>query len=224
MALTTLAKVKTFLKIADSDTSEDAFLTQMKDAVEAALKRLLKREIESASRTAYLCGNWTRTLRLPEYPVSAVTDVRIDPSGYYGQGPDSFGSETQLTAGVDYALRMDAPDGLSSRSGLLDRIGTVWTGDVERPPGRLSSQRVPGKGNVKVTYTAGYATIPDDLQAVVWQAVGQMRASTPAGAMLVSEGYDGYNYTLEQADQALSRVGSVAQVIARYGRKDTIIG
>jgi hypothetical protein len=222
VALTTLSAVKTFLKV--SDTSEDTFLTQLQSAVEAAVAKLTQRQLESASYTAYLSGNWQPSICLREYPVTAVASVYFDPNGYYGQGLGAFPSTTLLVAGVDYTLRMDAPDGLSSQSGTLDRINGVWPGSFHRPPGRLSWERIKGQGNIKVAYTAGYTTIPDDLQALVWQAVGQLRASSPAGLLVTSESLGGYNYSLEAAEQAVNRVASAASILARYARKEVVVG
>ena len=90
------------------------------------------------------------TIQLRNLPVRSITEVREDATGYFGQGPGSFGPQTVLQAGGDYFLKQEQP-GLSWSGHLVRR--SFWF------PATL--------GSVKVTYVAGFT--PQELSGR-WQA------------------------------------------------------
>lgn len=223
MALTTLVALKLHMGIASSDTSEDAFLTQLLAAVEASFKKLTDRDIEQTTYTDYYSGKWTPIILLNEYPVISLTGVWLDSEGFWGTRTGSFGASTQLTEGQDFSLVRDGRNAVKS-TGRLYRIAGVWPGRGHYESGLLLPRRVPGAGNVKATFVAGYATIPADIQLAIWQACAALKSSRDTGGrLLIHEAFEEYEYKLQPDTLALiqaevSRLGTMPSIIARYKR------
>ncbi len=171
MSLVTLANYKAYLKIADA--SQDTNLTVIQTAVEKRVKNFLNRDLESATYTdEYYTGKGSNKLVLRQYPITSVASIKR----YDGI---SSGSEiwTTLVAYTNYdRLVLDA----EACYIYLDN-GQFECG-VDN--------------NYKITYTAGYSSIPDDIQMackellkVVWDnspinqnRLGFLNASSNAGS------------------------------------------
>ncbi len=214
--LTDLDTIKALYGV--SDPGLDAQLSALLVAADRAIKDYLHRDIELTSYVEYYSGNGTRFLTLRQRPVVSVTEVREDFSGFYGQGTAPiFGSETLLVAGEDYALELDA-GGTLSNSGRLIRCHTVWA-QLERlyVPGRVSRDTGSALGNIKVTYSAGYASVPDDLKYAVAMLVAYMRRVIKLGQNISSEKLGDYGYHLARtALRDVPEVGSLRSILARY--------
>jgi hypothetical protein len=160
--LTTTDEILTYLKLS-SDTADgryDLIRRGCEQAVKTFCKWPLEREV---GHVEYLSGNGYRDLPLPHPWVSVVSDLRLDMTGYYGDGQNAFAAGTALVAGSDYSLVRDGPIG---KSGLLRRIlNNVfwWPSDIvfNRSSGGLSYRKPSawpvGYGNIKATYTYGFA-------------------------------------------------------------------
>lgn len=217
MALTDRASVKLHLNIPSSNTNEDSRLDQFIVQVDKCLKNLLQRDIEQASYTEFYTGAGTKYLVLRQRPVVSIANLWVDPAGYFGESATPFQSNTLLTQGVDYALALD--EGSQSRSGLVVRIGTFWPEiDLLRRPGILAIEGGPAFGNIKVQYTAGYGTVPADLQLLANQIVAQVRNSAKRGGLPVaSESLADYSYSLaQQATGAVLQAGTNQQIVSKY--------
>jgi hypothetical protein len=126
MSLTTLANVKAFKNVTASD--HDAELLRLIPAVDAFISSYCNRVLESATVTEYHSGrSGQTTLRLRQYPVTAITSLHDDVDRVYG-------TATLLSAS-DYVLT-DAKAGLVQLDGLTFNEGL---------------------NNLKVVYTGGYA-------------------------------------------------------------------
>ena len=224
MALTTLAQVKAFLGIPSTNISQDPWLDSLRSAAEEVIQSRCGRRFESQTYTDYLSGNNTRLLPLRQRPVTAVASVYLDFNGHFGQGPSSpFSSVTLLTQGVDYSLYLDEtyPPNQPlpwSRSGLLIHLRGNWpTLARYYLPKSLTVDLSPAFGNIKVTYTAGYLTIPTDIQYAVAYLVSWMRRNIPVGGPLESETIGDYMYRIHYNRFPQDpELGSVEQVISRY--------
>jgi hypothetical protein len=230
--LSTLAAVKLLLGVTDS--SQDALLTQELTAADAAVKSYCKRDFEQASYTDYLSGNNNRDLLLRQRPVQTIDSVYEDLTGYWGQGPNAFGPAMQLTPGIDWVFVRDG-NGVGE-SGLLRRIGglgLIWPYYGFQQGGSLAGGPLGpiwrrGSGNVKVSYTAGYApgAIPADLQQAVnsltiWLNYTRKRGGYPAQSESLGD------YSVSLAVQALSQgqipeMGTIRQLLAKY--RDLALG
>lgn len=155
----------------------------------------------TAGQTEYLDGNNQMQIRVREVPikVSELTAVYVDPTGYYGQGSGAFAAATLQTAGTDYFLRVDQPDGVTSRSGIIERVSGVWSGTVVRDGGRLSSSPSFGRGNIKVTHTAGYApgAVPPEISNQANMMIARMIKIGAAGILASSESFEDRSISID---------------------------
>lgn len=217
--LTDVTSVKAFLSI--TNTTEDPFLDILVPAVDAAVKKYLDRDIEQTSYVDYYGGNNTVILTLNEAPVISVSEVKEDVTAYYGSVAGTFGSTTILTSGVDYTVVRDGRNGLIEVGRLQRLNGCVWPCRWEYQAGLLTAVRKPGLGNIKVTYTAGYAqgSIPRDLQLACWLLAARIRLVRKRGGLLPqSESLAEYSYSLQQLVQQQLQLGTVEQLLSRYRR------
>lgn len=176
---TTVDKIKTHLGIPSAVTSEDARLTQLLAEIEPAITNYIGRNLVSAARTEYLDGTGRPLLVLRHRPVTAIASVHVDGAGYYGHGEDGFPATSQWTIGNQFAPK--SLEASEDNSGLLVALGGEWPR---------------GMGNIKVVYTAGYATMPLDLELAANQLVALVRSGTDKGGPLQSETIGKYAYTL----------------------------
>lgn len=206
----------------------DAVLTQFLGEADAGIKKWCQRNLEEDTYTEFYSGNNDPVLILREIPVSEVTSVHLDMTGYSGQGTNAFAASTLLTLGTDYFLELDKGGEVSNR-GFLRKIsgsaGGAWTLPLMSMGGyggRLAGTRPAvwplGYGNIKVVYTAGYAEIPEDLSGACASLVAWMVRNKPAGGVLSNESLGAYSYgTLQLASTGqLAELGSIVQTLKPY--------
>ncbi len=80
--LTTLAKVKTYLGLGDSD--HDTLLEALIDSVSEAIEHYCGREFDYQERTEYHDGQGASCLVLKVRPVASITSLHDDPNRDYG--------------------------------------------------------------------------------------------------------------------------------------------
>ena len=202
MALTTLDAVKIALGIPPTDTSQDARLTQLMAQVEALIRGYLRRQLDQGAFTEYPEGRHTPFLRLREYPVQSITSVKID-------SERSFGAGTDLIANVDYRL---------VNGTLLRTSGRVWPGAYQKTTGLLYVPTVPSRGIIQVVYTAGYATIPQDIVLHAHEMIALALDMAGRGRVATSESLEDYSASY----QPLSGEDLLAghrQALNRYRRQ-----
>lgn len=165
--------------------------------------------------TEYLSGDGTEKLLLRQRPVQSVASVYLDADGYFGQGSDPFPASTLLTAGTDYCLQRDTPTSQAeqSKAGILLRIGGVWPDLYRGRRGLLVAEQSLGAGNIKVTYTAGWASVPLTDQAAVHQMVGLMRTTQGLGGSIRSLSLDYFSFTLATAAETRDEVHSIKKML-----------
>lgn len=209
------ADVKTLWGI--SDTSQDAVIDLLIAQCSARIVLWVGHILEAATLTEYYQGTGTRDLVLRNWPVNSVTSVYEDMGGEWGQSANPFAAATLLTAGVDFALRLDGSNGVA-QSGILRKINGVWQKPNAFQPGLISAQPAETSGTIKVVYNAGYATIPPDLQQACLMLMACVKRILRIGAPLTSEGWEDYNYAVQQA--AAEAVGGLPPdtlgVLSRY--------
>lgn len=221
MALTNLTTIKAFLNIPVSDTSLDAWINAIYPAAEQVIKRYLDRDLESTAYEEFYTGQNRNYIVLRQTPVTALTSLYFDKNGYFGTNPNgSFATATQLTEGVDFVVDWKN-SGVSKQSdtGVIWRINDVWPHwyrDVR--PGSLSWVYQESRGNIKVAYTAGYTSIPQDIQLAVALLVSEEMRNLPKGAPLVSERIGDYSYEVggERMMGKLQSIGSLRQLLSKY--------
>jgi hypothetical protein len=121
-------------------------------------------------------------------------------TGYWNAGGGLFQATATLnnilTNGQDYALDVDQPDGLTSRSGRLFRINNPWVAQYRREGGMLAALQEVGFGNVMVQCFVGFPSVPADLEMACLMAVAKARDASPYGTQPASESYEAYARSL----------------------------
>ena len=216
MALSSLTAVKIQAGISLADTSRDAQLASILLGVTAHIKNVINRDLESASYTEYYSGDNTPILLLRQFPVSSITSIYVDDSGYWGSGTGSpFAAATLLTAGTDYSLRSNSStDG--GLSGLVYRIGSIWRSPMRRDAGYVSNQSGVGVGNIKATYVAGYSTIPADIKMAVNSLVMRIANAAAAAGVVQQAAYEDASVTYLAPSEAAQMMGSIESMLAQY--------
>ncbi len=221
MALTSRTAVKALLNIAAADTTLDAWIDALLPAADVIIKSYLGRDLESQSYTEFYTGDNKNYFVLHQFPVTALTTLHFDPDGLFGKNPvSSFPTETLLTEGTDYVLDWkNSGTGQVSNTGIVWRVNDVWPHwkrDIR--PGTLAWVYQEARGNIKVTYTAGYTTIPADIQLVVAMLVSEEMKNLPKGGPLLKEEIGDYSYEMagERMMGKLQSIGSTRQILSRY--------
>jgi hypothetical protein len=196
MGLVSRSDLKTFLGITDS--SQDTALDLHIEHCSARIESFCKRTFAAATYTDYLIGTGDKFLPLRQRPINSIASIYEDQQAAWGQAPDAFAAATLLTAGTDYAIVKDQSSG-ASRCGLVYRVNSVWPKPLTYKAGVISPQLGDGVGNIKVTYNAGYSTIPYDVQQACCFLVAAVKRIAKLGVPTASEGWEDYNYSLAQA-------------------------
>lgn len=212
--LTDLATVKTHLGIGDS--AHDTVLTQLVDQVDELVANEIKRgrkpgnhPLESVEDTEYYDGSGREQLLLRRRPVTAVARVAVDQDGYYGKGDSTFPVADDWTEGTDFVSW--SLDESEYNPGVLIALKFKGFG------GFREGVWPEGRGNVLVKYTAGYSTIPVDLQLVANQLVSAFwnSADIALGGPLASVRLGDESYKLLDDAGGLS-AASVKSILAKY--------
>lgn len=223
-ALTTRQQVKLLVGIPQVDTLEDALIDMQILAASALITNSCNRTHFLSTNAAnpiteYYSGDGTSTLIINQYPITSVTSVYADDNAYYGSSVGAFGAQTLLTQGSDYCLAVDFCGAVSER-GIIYRLnGGVWNTRYVRDAGMLSAIPANGRGNIQVTYTCGYPTLPTDLSYAAAIVVARMRSSSTYGQEMASESFEEYSYTLKANEDNLNLGllgGQVSQILAQY--------
>lgn len=194
MALASLADYKATAGITSTDATSDTALTQILLQAQAKMERLCGRRaagFETATWTERVSGDDTSQLRVSQWPITSITSI----TRY-----STDGSTTTVTS-TDYRT---AP--YADNRGWIHLMGeTAGRFPVIDDYGFLDPSSygpIPawswGRDNYSIVYVGGYTTVPDDLKAVLYEAVGMMYANR-AGVALKSESIAGagssYTYT-----------------------------
>jgi uncharacterized phiE125 gp8 family phage protein len=134
--LTTLANLKEYLGIKTANTDDDTFLTNLITRISDDMERQCNRAFHAATYTQYYKGDGTSKLLLKQYPVNSVASI-------YDDVDRVWGADTAIDAG-DISISQEC-------EGLIILKDDIFSesDDIE---------------NIKITYNAGYSTIPTDLE------------------------------------------------------------
>jgi hypothetical protein len=154
--LCSLAQLKVLLKLpAATDATQDAFLQAALDSVHQSVYSYTGGRIFRYSATPYVQlyrGRNERSLSLNNRPIVVLTSIE---EGYLTDSSGAFTVARAFTS-ADFYVDKD--------NGIVHGINLGWFF-----PGMLSS--IDGY-NYRVTYTAGFQTVPMDLQQAVADWVG----------------------------------------------------
>lgn len=160
-ALTTLNMAKTYLKIPLAETSQDSLVEFFINASSEMIEQETDRKLKAQSIVDTLHGRSSNIVLLSQWPVNSITELRIDNSS------DFVDSQTLVDAD-EYRIGDD-----KNSLVLLERVFPK------------------GYNNIRVTFNAGYSTVPSDLEhACLWMVFyyHKMRISEDIGRQSKSKG------------------------------------
>lgn len=134
-AWTTVAAVKQALKIDSGDNDHDNEIEALINACYLMLEAYIHHPLKAADYTEYYDGDSTNSLVLRKYPINSVASI-------YDDVTREWAADT-LIESTDYVIDNE------------EQIGSV----------RLFQNTIifsSGVKNIKITYNAGYTTIPND--------------------------------------------------------------
>ena len=138
-ALTTLAFAKTYLKIPALETSKDSLVEFWINAASQYIENGTERKLKAQSLVEYVNGRKANFILTSEWPINSISEIKVDASG-------DFSDASTIMTSSEYAI------GENAQVIVLKRLMFPL-----------------GYRNIKVTYNAGYATIPSDLEdACLW--------------------------------------------------------
>lgn len=150
-ALTTTAKVKTYLAITDS--SEDTRLAALVLRASATISAWCDRKFAQATYTETKSGNGTHLLYVTHWPVTSPLTAVSGGLWVHSMGVfDSSSILTERASGSGHYVVHTGEDG----RGLIERIAG-FTGDLT---GETRAKWPKGSLNIQITYQGGYSTIP----------------------------------------------------------------
>lgn len=135
----TLTELKTYLKI--TDTSKDAFLQSCIDSSVKEIEDYCNRKLTSGTYTEYLDGNSKSEMYLRNTPINSVTSIS------YFDGYDTY--DDIFTVGDTTSNSIL----IIQQSNLIKLLKGYFF--------------YAGCKNIKIVYTAGYTTTPDDIKSVL---------------------------------------------------------
>ena len=137
--LAAVSDIKTMLGITSS--GQDTLLALIKAAIEQRVKKITGRDllVPSTPYTEYYNGDGGNVLRVDQRPIISVTSIYSDPAR-------NFGAETLIPA-----------------ADLIGDAKSYALGFVEL----LTFRFLKGLKSTKITYSAGYSTVPADLSHAV---------------------------------------------------------
>jgi len=186
-ALTDLDTVNAFLNTDMGDAGQQRVLTSYINKASALCNLLTDRKLKSRSLTEYYSGDGTNSILTNEYPITAITAV-------YDDLDRTYGSDTEIDSD-DLAY---LPDGLAYK--------IVYDGGVFQV----------GIKNIKAQYTAGYVTIPEDLEQACLEIIAYYFKNSEENRFgVTTRTMGGGSMTIETTDIPKSAL----RILDRYKRK-----
>ncbi len=156
--LVSIADAKTYLGI--SDNSKDALLTLLITAVGKSIETYCGRTFASTVFTnEEYDGGGTKELRLKNYPVTTFTKLERNKAEDNSDDWEEIDSE-------DYWVDLN--------SGIITRSSGFLDFEPTEEEGLSSDSYFWGKSKYRATYTAGFATVPTDIQLAVLISVADL--------------------------------------------------
>ena len=186
-SLVDLDTVNAFVNGDTGDAEQQKILTYYINTASAFCNLYTNRKLKSRELTEYYSGDGTNSIITNEYPVTEITAV-------YDDLDRSYGSDTLIDSD-DLAI---LPDGLAYK--------IVYDGGVFQV----------GIRNLKVQYTAGYTSIPNDLQQACLEVIAYYFKNTEEIRFgVTTRTMGGGSVTVETTDIPKSAL----RILERYRRK-----
>lgn len=201
-------------------------LTTICAQVDAAIKTRLYRTIESASYTLILPTPTSLTFSLSRYAPIQVSGFSLYVNSNAGGDPAAFTSDDLLTMYTDYVLDVGPDDTTQSFSGIVTNIKYGWQVQFVRPLYAMALAPMGMPGTMKVTFTGGYSSVPNDLVEAACLAVSKILNMRKMGTGVQSESWNGDSYSLNSQAFTYGILGDpvIAGILMNYENKAAFIG
>lgn len=224
MALGTLGEFKTRNELALTAAQDDAVagvLVECEDAIKALCKPTTLSSVTDTDAILDAPHN-SPVLFLPLTPVRTLTSV------YFNAGANgvaaNFTSDHLLVEGTDYDFpRKMRPENWSRDGAVRLLTRSYWGVTLVRRPGCLAFERAPGRGMVKVTYTAGFPSVLPRVTTALYMATAMLLARRKFGAMMTSASLNGASYSLAGPATATAVVHSPDVLASLRGLYDPVL-
>jgi len=164
--------------------------------VDRSIKTRLKRTVEQQTFTGLILdAPTTPYILLQRYAPITIAGFQCWLNGYAHGNPADFDSTSLLTMYEDYTLDKSEDDAATS-PGTLTRLGAIWGLTYRFRPYQLAPQFDPNMGAVKVSFTGGYETVPDDIVEAACVTISKVLGVRRYGMQVGSESWNGYSYNL----------------------------
>jgi hypothetical protein len=140
-----LSDVREYLKFLPTDTRFDSLLTNLLKRSTALIQKYIGRVLFATDYTEYYDGYGTPKLLLNQWPINSVSELNMDNNRDF--------LPASVIPAADFVIWKDI--------GYLELLKPLdYLSGIETAYGRFFLH---GQQNIKVTYNAGYTTIPDDV-------------------------------------------------------------
>ena len=215
--LVTLDAMKNYLGIDPADTSQDQFLTDQINLISSTVENYCRRKFESSSyvQTFYYSDfSGDKELFMFHYPVSAVSSVK--------EITDSIPAVENIVDPSEYRIKKES----GSIKRIYSGIPSNWFMNLD------------SIGKIEISYTAGYSSIPLEIQSVVFSLVAE-RYNKKTSGISIDFGNDvqrvsipgtisiDFDYSLQANDRnnAFGMIlGNYANVLDYYRSERTVTG
>lgn len=198
----------------EQDNTNSTLIGTLITETDAAIGRFCNRidstgtvTFESASRTEKYDGNGQPVLVLRNAPVTAITSVSL---------VDSDGTVTALSSDSYTA------DLVNGRLHWNSSVGTNWFAMGYDSPADIGARGRTGwpRGfqNIQVVYTAGYATVPGDLQGVATDIVVEAYLNRRRNMALASDGAGSRSVSYRSVEEMVRARQAQLAPFVRNGR------
>ena len=196
--LTTLSNAKAWLNIPATQTSEDALLTRLVTAESLLFLQAVNRaNLNQASYTEKRNGNGGSVLMVRNYPIISVQSLTID-TVVISASPDGVRSGYVFD---DYTISLVGGPHSSGMSSGANAYLPAYAFNK-------------GYGNIVVSYTAGHANVPGEVEQAVIELIA-FRYRERGRIGLISEHTGQQTTAYSQKDVP----AGVQRVIEQYARK-----
>lgn len=183
---------------------ESSNVSRLLELASAVVRRYTRQTINQVvNDVVVLPGNWSASLVLPERPVTSVSSVTIN------------GSAVTQYVIIDDTLFMGS-------GSFMPDYGVSGGSVLDGPAGSLYGQNFSGvswqgpQAQISVTYTHGYAVIPDDIANEVAGMVA-VQMATETG--IIREKIGGYEVGYARTDGGAITLSDTAKSVLNFYRK-----
>lgn len=144
----TLADLKNYKEISNTDTSNDSKLQPYVDGINKEVRKIIGRDILVADYVEKYKGTNSTDLILDHYPINEVTAVEFIQDGQVYETLDEYEYDIGKEEGI---LTCD-------RGWALTGYSSFMSGNINYP-----------RKHIRVTYNAGFTEVPGDIKLVCLQ-------------------------------------------------------